>query len=52
VGAGEVVIELGTRHRAMPEHAAIYNRIVVSVGNAYLLVQTLQQALQQAQMQI
>ncbi|HUT53483.1 MAG TPA: hypothetical protein VM658_08840 [bacterium] len=52
VGTGEVVIELGTRHRAMPEHATIYNRIVVSVGNAYLLIQTMQQALQKAQMQI
>ncbi|MCM2286432.1 MAG: hypothetical protein NDI81_16735 [Desulfobacula sp.] len=33
----------------MPEHASISNRIIMSVGNAYLLVQTLQQALQQAQ---
>ena len=52
VGTGEVVIELGARHRAMPEHATIYNRIVVSVSNAYILVQTMQQALQQAQLQI
>ncbi len=48
-GAGDVVIEFGNHHRAMPEHASISNRIVVSVGNAYLLVQTLQQALQKAQ---
>lgn len=51
-GAGEVVIEFGNHHRAMPEHASISNRIVMSVGNAYLLVQTLQQALQQAQAQL
>jgi uncharacterized protein (UPF0128 family) len=31
----------------MPEHASISNRIIMSVGNAYLLVQTLQQALLQ-----
>ena len=48
-GTGDVVIEFGNHHRAMPEHASISNRIVMSVGNAYLLVQTLQQALQQAQ---
>jgi len=52
VGAGEVVIELGNQHRAMPEHATISNRIVVSVGNAYTLLQTLQQALQEAQMRL
>jgi len=52
VGAGEVVIEFGNRHRAMPEHATISNRIVLSVGNAYLLNQTIQQALQQAQLQM
>lgn len=51
-GAGDVVIEFGNHHRAMPEHATISNRIVMSVGNAYSLVQTLQQALQQAQAQI
>ena len=51
-GAGDVVIEFGNHHRAMPEHATISNRIVMSVGNAYSLVQTLQQALQQAQAQL
>ncbi|MCP3941788.1 MAG: hypothetical protein GY710_09945 [Desulfobacteraceae bacterium] len=48
-GTGDVVIEFGNHHRSMPEHAGISNRIVVSVGNAYLLMQTLQQALQGAQ---
>ncbi|MFA5904641.1 MAG: DUF3467 domain-containing protein [Desulfobacula sp.] len=48
-GPGDVIIEFGNHHRSMPEHASISNRIVMSVGNAYLLVQTLQQALQQAQ---
>jgi len=48
-GAGDVVVELGNHHRSMPEHATISNRIVMSVSNAYLLVQTLQQALQESQ---
>jgi len=48
-GVGDVVIEFGNHHRSMPEHASISNRIVMSVGNAYLLVQTLQKALQEAQ---
>jgi Protein of unknown function (DUF3467) len=48
-GVGDVTIEFGNHHKAMPEHASISNRIVMSVGNAYLLVQTLQQALQEAQ---
>jgi len=51
-GTGDVVIEFGNHHRAMPEHASISNRIVMSVGNAYLLVQTLQQALEKAQAQL
>ncbi len=48
-GTGDVLIEFGNHHRAMPEHASIANRIVMTTGNAYLLVQTLQQALAQAQ---
>lgn len=52
VGAGDVVIEFGNLHRAMPGHATISNRIVMSVANAYNLHQTLQQALQAAQMQL
>ena len=48
VGAGDVLIEFGNIHRSMPEHASISNRIVMSVGNAYTLMQTMQQALQQA----
>ncbi len=51
-GTGDVVIELGNLHRSMPGHATIANRIVVSVSNAYVLVQTLQQALQGAQQQL
>ncbi len=49
VSTGDVVVEMGNRHRSMPEHATISNRIVMSIGNAYTLVQTLQQALQEAQ---
>jgi hypothetical protein len=52
VGAGDVVIEFGNLHRAMPGHATISNRIVLSVANSYNLHQTLQQALQAAQMQV
>jgi len=48
-GSGDVTIEFGNHHKSMPEHASISNRIVMSTSNAYLLVQTLQQALQQAQ---
>ena len=51
-GAGDVLIEFGNHHRAMPEHASISNRIVMSVSDAYLLVQTMQQALQKAQAQM
>ncbi|MCP3901053.1 MAG: DUF3467 domain-containing protein [Desulfobacteraceae bacterium] len=48
-GVGDVTIEFGNHHKSMPEHASIANRIVMSTGNAYLLVQTLQKALQDAQ---
>ncbi len=48
-GIGDVVLEFGNIHRAMPGHATISNRVVLSVSNAYQLTQTLQQALQQAQ---
>ena len=48
VGTGDVLIEFGNIHRSMPEHASISNRVVMSVSNAYTLVQTMQQALQQA----
>ena len=48
-GIGDVTIEFGNHHKSMPEHASISNRIVMSTGNAYALLQTLQQALQQAQ---
>ncbi len=52
VGAGDVVIEFGNHHRSMPEHATISNRIVMSVSNAYTLMQTMQQALQRAHDQL
>ena len=52
VGTGDVVIEFGNLHRAVPGHATISNRIVISVANAYTLNQTLQQALQAAQIQL
>ena len=49
VGTGDVVIEFGNLHRAMPGRAAIKNRIVLSVASAYGLQQTLQKALMAAQ---
>lgn len=48
-GPGDVTIEFGNHHKSMPEHASISNRIVMTTSNAYLLLQTLQQALQDAQ---
>lgn len=48
-GTGDVTIEFGNHHKSMPEHASISNRIVMTTGNAYLLVQTLQKALSDAQ---
>lgn len=52
VGAGDVVIEFGNIHRAMPGHVTISDRIVTSVQNAYTLIQTMNHALQQAQAQL
>ena len=52
VGTGEVLIEFGNIHRAMPNDATISNRIVITAANAYALVQALQQALQEAQKQL
>lgn len=52
VGSGDVVIEFGNQHRAMPEHATIGNRIVMTVGNAYALIQTMQKTLQEAQVKL
>ncbi len=49
VGQGEVVLEFGNFHRSMPGHATISNRIVLSVGNAYELHNSLGQALADAQ---
>ena len=48
VGPGEVVIELGNRHRSMPDHISISNRIVFSLPNAHNLAQSLNNALKQA----
>lgn len=48
-GSGDVLIEFGNLHRAMPGHASISNRIVVSMSDAYVLVRTMQDALQKAQ---
>ncbi len=52
VGAGDVVFEFGNRHRSMPEHVTISNRIVLSIANAYDLQSRLQQTLQDAQMKL
>jgi hypothetical protein len=52
VGAGDVVFEFGNRHRSMPSHVTISNRIVLSVASAYDLQARLQQTLQDAQMRL
>ncbi len=49
VGPGDVVLELGNRHRSMPEHVTIANRIVLSIANAYDLQKRLGEALTDAQ---
>lgn len=49
VGAGDVVFEFGNRHRSMPEHVTISNRIVLSIANAYDLQDRLLKTLQDAQ---
>jgi hypothetical protein len=52
VGPGDVVFELGNRHRSMPDHVTVSNRIVLSVSSAYELQQRLGQALKEAQKQL
>ncbi|MCF8104180.1 MAG: hypothetical protein K9K64_01745 [Desulfohalobiaceae bacterium] len=52
VGSGDVLIEFGNQHRSMPEHATVSNRIVMSIGNAYTLLQTMQKTLQEAQIKL
>ena len=52
VGAGDVVLEFGNRHRSMPNHGTISNRIVLSIANAYDLQQRLQQTLAEAQIRL
>jgi len=49
VGNGDVVLEMGNHHRAMPGNVTISNRIVVSTETAYQLQQQLQNVLMQAQ---
>jgi hypothetical protein len=49
VGTGDVVLEFGNFHRAMPGNATISNRIVLSVANAYELQNSLGRALAEAQ---
>lgn len=50
VGNGDVLFEFGNHHRSLPErHVTITDRIVLSVPNAYDLLQRLNQTLQEAQ---
>jgi hypothetical protein len=56
VGAGDVILEMGNRHRSMPNRATISNRIVQTISTAYdfqaRLLQTLQEAQARLQEQI
>jgi hypothetical protein len=52
VGSGDVVLEFGNFHRSMPNSAAISNRIVLSIANAYELQNSLGQALASAQQRL
>ncbi|MDD4731182.1 MAG: hypothetical protein PHX58_04515 [Desulfovibrio sp.] len=46
VGAEEVVLELGNRHRSDPESAVVHQRVVLSPGTARKLANTLGKGLQ------
>ena len=52
VGPGDVVLEFGNQHRSMPGQGTIFNRIVLSVSNAYNLSKSLQHALKAAEQQV
>ncbi|GAB6888325.1 hypothetical protein JCM13304A_18240 [Desulfothermus okinawensis JCM 13304] len=49
VGAGEVVIEFGNIQRMEPSKVIISNKIVLSLGNAYRLMKSLEDALKSAE---
>lgn len=46
VGAEEVVLELGNRHRSDPATGVVHQRVVLSPGTARRLVRTLGQGLE------
>jgi hypothetical protein len=48
VGAEDVVVEFGNRHRSQTNRATVGNRIVLSVPNAYRLQQALGRSLEEA----
>jgi uncharacterized protein (UPF0128 family) len=49
VGRGDVILELGNIHRSLPNNATIYDRVVISMANAYDFHARLGQALKEAQ---
>ena len=52
IGPGDVILEFGNKHRAMPGNITIANRITLTTANAFALMKTLQQALDAAQQQL
>ncbi len=52
VGAEDVVLEFGNRHRSVANRATVGNRIVLSVANAFRLQQALGQMLESARQRI
>lgn len=52
VGAEEVVLELGNRHRAQAYHASVQTRIVLSIHTAFRLQQALGRSLNEASKRI
>ncbi|MBF0239489.1 MAG: DUF3467 domain-containing protein [SAR324 cluster bacterium] len=52
VGMGDVIVEFGNHHRSMPGRVTISDRIVLSVPNAYKLVQNLHNTLKSAEEQL
>jgi hypothetical protein len=49
VGSGEVVLEFGNHHRAMPGNVTIANRLVLTINTAMELQQQLQKVLAETQ---
>lgn len=52
VGAEDVVLEFGNRHRAQANRASVQTRLVLSIQNAFRLQQALGRSLEEARKRI